>query len=100
MDRSGPRSRSWPDRGRDRRGASCQNVQVAAGTVGQPPFDTGSAYQLNVETQGRFVTPQQFAKVVIRADANGGIVRLSDVARVELGAEDYGVNAYLSARTR
>ena len=74
-----------------------QNVQVAAGTVGQPPFDTGAAQQLNVETQGRFKTADEFANIVIRTDpASGAITRLRDVARVELGAEDYGVNAYLS----
>ncbi len=73
-----------------------QNVQVAAGTVGQPPFDTGAAYQLNVETQGRFKTPQEFAGIIVRTGAAGEITRLSDVARVELGAEDYGVNSYLS----
>jgi hydrophobe/amphiphile efflux-1 (HAE1) family protein len=73
-----------------------QNVQVAAGTVGQPPFDTGSAYQLNVETQGRFKTPQEFANIIIKTSPEGQVTRLSDVARVELGAEDYGVNAYLS----
>ena len=75
-----------------------QNVQVAAGTVGQPPFDTGSAYQLNVETQGRFRTAQEFANIIVKTDAEGRITRLSDVARVELGAEDYGVNAYLSGK--
>jgi hydrophobe/amphiphile efflux-1 (HAE1) family protein len=74
-----------------------QNVQVAAGTVGQPPYDTGAAYQLNVETQGRFTAPAEFSNVVIRSDG-AGVVRLSDVARVELGAEDYGVNAYLSGK--
>ncbi len=74
-----------------------QNVQVAAGTVGQPPFDTGAAQQLNVETQGRFKTADEFSNIVIRSDpASGAITRLRDVARVELGAEDYGVNAYLS----
>ncbi|MFL6749753.1 MAG: efflux RND transporter permease subunit [Sphingomicrobium sp.] len=74
-----------------------QNVQVAAGVVGQPPFDTGAAQQLNVETQGRFKTAEEFANIVIRSDpTTGAITRLRDVARVELGAEDYGVNAYLS----
>jgi hydrophobe/amphiphile efflux-1 (HAE1) family protein len=74
-----------------------QNIQVAAGTVGQPPFDTGAAQQLNVETQGRFKTADEFANIVIRTDpATGAITRVRDVARVELGAEDYGVNAYLS----
>jgi hydrophobe/amphiphile efflux-1 (HAE1) family protein len=74
-----------------------QNVQVAAGVVGQPPYDTGAAQQLNVETQGRFKTADEFANIVIRSDpTTGAITRLRDVARVELGASDYGVNAYLS----
>jgi len=72
-----------------------QNVQVAAGTLGQPPSD-GDAFQLNVETQGRLTDPKQFADVVIRTDNDGRQVRLSDVGRVELGAEDYGTSAYLS----
>ncbi|MBO9519215.1 MAG: multidrug efflux RND transporter permease subunit [Porphyrobacter sp.] len=71
-----------------------QNVQVAAGTLGQPP-SPGSAFQLNVETQGRFTDPQQFENVVIRTDAQGRQVRVGDVARVEIGAEDYGTSAYL-----
>jgi hydrophobe/amphiphile efflux-1 (HAE1) family protein len=74
-----------------------QNIQVAAGTVGQPPFNTGAAQQLNVETQGRFKTADEFANIIIRSDpTTGAITRVRDVARVELGAEDYGVNAYLS----
>jgi hydrophobe/amphiphile efflux-1 (HAE1) family protein len=74
-----------------------QNVQVAAGVVGQPPYDTGAAQQLNVETQGRFKTADEFANIIIRTDAaTGAITRVRDVARVELGASDYGVNAYLS----
>jgi hydrophobe/amphiphile efflux-1 (HAE1) family protein len=74
-----------------------QNVQVAAGVVGQPPYDTGAAQQLNVETQGRFKTADEFGNIVIRSDpTTGAITRLRDVARVELGASDYGVNAYLS----
>jgi len=73
-----------------------QNVQVAAGTLGQPPYNTGSAYQLNVETQGRLTDPEQFANVVIRTDPDGRQVKVSDVARVELGASDYAANTYLS----
>jgi hydrophobe/amphiphile efflux-1 (HAE1) family protein len=72
-----------------------QNVQVAAGTLGQPP-QGGGAFQLNVETQGRLTDPKQFSDVVIRTDADGRQVRVSDVARVELGAEDYGTSSYLS----
>jgi hydrophobe/amphiphile efflux-1 (HAE1) family protein len=74
-----------------------QNVQVAAGTLGQPPSGS-DAFQLNVETQGRFTEPQQFASVVIRTDAQGRQVRVADIARVELGADDYGTSAYLDDR--
>ncbi|MXP42526.1 multidrug efflux RND transporter permease subunit [Altererythrobacter soli] len=74
-----------------------QNVQVAAGTLGQPP-SAGSAFQLNVETQGRFTDPQQFEDVVIRTDASGRQVRVGDVARVEIGAADYSTSAYLDDR--
>lgn len=73
-----------------------QNVQVASGTVGQPPYDQGISQQLNVETQGRFKTPEEFADIIIKTSDDGAITRIRDVARVELGAEDYGVNAYLS----
>ncbi|HEX8419532.1 MAG TPA: efflux RND transporter permease subunit, partial [Sphingomonas sp.] len=73
-----------------------QNVQVAAGTLGQPPYNQGSAFQLNVETQGRLTEPEQFANIVIRSDPDGRQVRVSDVARVELGAADYSTNTYLS----
>ena len=73
-----------------------QNVQVAAGTLGQPPYANGAAFQVNVETQGRLTDPAQFANVVIRTDAEGRQVRLSDVGRVELGAADYTSNTYLS----
>ena len=75
-----------------------QNVQVAAGTLGQPPYNQGNAFQLSVETQGRLTDPAQFANVVIRTDAQGRQVRVSDVARVELGAADYASNTYLSGQ--
>jgi hydrophobe/amphiphile efflux-1 (HAE1) family protein len=73
-----------------------QNVQVAAGSLGQPPYGSGSAFQLNVETQGRLTDPAQFGQVVVRTDPNGNQVRVADVARVELGAADYNSNTYLS----
>ncbi|MEO5706306.1 MAG: multidrug efflux RND transporter permease subunit [Alteraurantiacibacter sp.] len=71
-----------------------QNVQVAAGTLGQQP-SPDSAFQVNVETQGRFTSPDQFADVVIRTDDQGRQVRVGDVARVEIGAQDYATSAYL-----
>ena len=73
-----------------------QNVQVSAGAIGQPPYDRGEAFQLGVETQGRLTDPQQFGDIVIRTDADGRQVRVRDVARVELGAQDYAINTYLS----
>jgi hydrophobe/amphiphile efflux-1 (HAE1) family protein len=75
-----------------------QNVQVAAGTLGQPPYNQGNAFQLNVETQGRLTDPAQFGNIVIRTDADGRQIKVSDVARVELGAADYNSNTYLSGQ--
>jgi len=75
-----------------------QNVQVAAGTIGKPPEASAPAFELNLEAQGRFTTPEQFANIVVKADGQGRLTRLSDVARVELGAEDYGINMYLSGQ--
>ena len=75
-----------------------QNVQVAAGAIGQPPYSSGQAFQVGVEMQGRLTDPQQFADIVIRTDPDGRQVRVSDVARVELGAQDYAINTYLSGK--
>jgi HAE1 family hydrophobic/amphiphilic exporter-1 len=75
------------------------NVQVAAGALGQPPQAHGSsAYQLNVETLGRLSTPDQFANIIIKTDAQGRVTRVADVARVEMGAADYTTNAYMDYR--
>ncbi len=74
-----------------------QNVQVAAGSVGAPPFAKGgSGFELSVQTQGRLTTPEQFGDIVIKADVNGALTRVSDVARIEVGAQDYGTNAYVN----
>ncbi len=74
-----------------------QNVQVAGGSVGAPPFAKGgSGFELSVQTQGRLSTPEEFGDIVIKADANGALTRVSDVARVEFGAQDYGTNAYVN----
>ena len=73
------------------------NIQVAAGAIGQPPESRGgSAYQFNVETLGRLTTPEQFGDIIIKTDAQGRSTRVSDVARVELGAADYTTNAYMN----
>ncbi|MGH8502299.1 MAG: efflux RND transporter permease subunit [Gammaproteobacteria bacterium] len=76
-----------------------QNVQVAAGTLGQPPMPLDNAFQLTVNTQGRFVDPEQFSNVIVKSGADGRLVRLRDVARVELGAQDYVRNSYLDGQS-
>ncbi|MEM9018510.1 MAG: efflux RND transporter permease subunit, partial [Verrucomicrobiota bacterium] len=73
-----------------------QNLQVAAGIIGQQPLDTSVPFQVQVTTQGRLSTPDEFDKVIVKSSEEGRIVRLKDVARVELGALDYNVNAYLN----
>jgi len=72
-----------------------QNVQIAAGTIGQQPLDKSVPFQVNVTAQGRLSEKGEFEKVVVKTGENGRIVRLKDVARVELGSLDYNVNAYL-----
>jgi len=76
-----------------------QNVQVAGGAVGQPPAGSGNpAFELPVEVQGRLRDPAQFADVVIKTDASGAITRVRDVARVELGSQDYGIRGAFDGR--
>ncbi len=73
------------------------NLQVAGGAVGAPPFnDNPAAYQLSIRAQGRLDTPEEFADAIIKRDAQGRVTRIGDVARVELGAQNYAVNAYKS----
>ena len=67
-----------------------QNVQVAAGQVGQQPAPTGQAYQVSVRAIGRLSEPAQFDNIVLKTGSGGTLVRLKDVGRAELGAEDYG----------
>ncbi len=75
-----------------------QNVQVAAGIIGQPPTPSGNALQLSVTTQGRLLQPEQFGDITIKTGANGRMARLRDIARVELGARDYSANSYLDGK--
>ena len=67
-----------------------QNLQVAAGQIGQPPSRPDQPYQFAVRAQGRLVEPGEFGNIVVQRGENGELVRLHDVARVELGAENYG----------
>src|SRR5436190_3974521 len=80
-----------------------QNVQVAAGRLGQPPTPAGQNFQLTLNTLGRLESEQEFARVVVKADADGSATYLRDVVAddrpgqrgVELGAKNYDVNSYL-----
>jgi len=75
-----------------------QNIQVAAGVLDKPPMPGQGAFQLSVQTQGRLTDPAEFENVVVKADADGRTVRLKEVARIELAALDYSVNAFLNGK--
>jgi hydrophobe/amphiphile efflux-1 (HAE1) family protein len=77
-----------------------QNVQVAGGSVGQAPLRRGgAAFELPVQVQGRLTDPEQFADVVLKTDeATGAITRLRDVARVEIGSQDYSIRGTSNTR--
>ncbi len=66
-----------------------QNVEVAAGQVGQQPAREGQQYQISVRAVGRLSEPAQFDNIILKTNADGTLVRLKDVGRAELGAEDY-----------
>ena len=71
-----------------------QNVQVASGVLSQPPVDQPRAFQVAVQTLGRLADPAQFAEILVKQTPTA-VVRLKDVARVELAALDYTTNSYL-----
>ena len=66
-----------------------QNAQFAAGKIGQPPAGIGQELVYTVTTQGRLAEPEQFGSIIVRANPDGSVLRLRDVARVELGSKDY-----------
>jgi multidrug efflux pump len=76
-----------------------QNVQVAAGQLAQPPVPTGREFQIVVNTQGRFLEAEQFGNVIVKSGADGRVVRVKDIARVELGGRDYNTNSFYNGRT-
>jgi hydrophobe/amphiphile efflux-1 (HAE1) family protein len=71
-----------------------QNIQVASGVLSQPPVDQPRAFQIAVQTLGRLTDPSQFAEILVKQTPTA-VVRLKDVARVELAALDYTTNSYL-----
>lgn len=75
-----------------------QNVQVSGGSLGQQPSPSGVAFQSVITTQGRFEDVRQFRQVIVKDGADGRLVRVQDVARVELGAREYTTNSYLNGK--
>ncbi len=73
-----------------------QNIQAAAGQIGASPAPPGQQRTLTISGQGRLQDPRQFAQTIIRTNSQGGMVRLGEVARVDLGAQNYQVNASLN----
>jgi len=72
-----------------------QNVQIAGGTLNALPSGKQTAFEVNIQTQGKLNTIEQFENVIIKAEENGRIVRLKDVGRAELGAQNYATKGYL-----
>ncbi|MCB2226183.1 MAG: multidrug efflux RND transporter permease subunit [Desulfarculaceae bacterium] len=73
-----------------------QNVQVAAGVIGQPPAPKGQSFQLTVNVLGRLKDVDQFADIIVKTGPDGRLVRVKDVAKVDLGAKTYTVNCQLN----
>ena len=75
-----------------------QNVQVAAGQVGQPPSPVGQAFQISVRAMGRLVEPSEFDNIILKTGADGTLVRVKDVGYASLGAENYNSNLIINGR--
>jgi hydrophobe/amphiphile efflux-1 (HAE1) family protein len=75
-----------------------QNVQAPVGRIGARPISNDQQFQMNVQTQGRLETPEQFGNIVLRANPDGSLLRVRDVARVERGAQSEDLEARLNGR--
>src|SRR6266581_1062389 len=73
-----------------------QNTVNPAGQIGGEPAPKGQEFTYSVRAQGRLTTPEEFEQIVVRAAPDGGIVRVKDVARVEMGAQDYTITSHLN----
>ncbi|MBY0545704.1 MAG: multidrug efflux RND transporter permease subunit [Candidatus Obscuribacterales bacterium] len=71
------------------RAVSEQNIQTAAGQIGQAPTPSSQKYQISVRARSRLNNPEEFAEIIVKTGQDGTLVRVKDVGRVELGAEDY-----------
>ena len=75
-----------------------QNIQVAAGKVGAPPFDSNVQTQYSLQAKGKLTTVEEFEDIVLRAEQNGSLVLLKDVADIELGQADYAVSTQVDGK--
>ena len=75
-----------------------QNMEVSAGSVGAPPTKSSEAFQFTVTSQGRLVTTEQFGNIIIKANSDGSILRLKDIAKIDLGSVDYNTVSNVSGR--
>jgi hydrophobe/amphiphile efflux-1 (HAE1) family protein len=75
-----------------------QNIIAPVGRIGARPISNEQQFQLNIQTQGRLVTPEQFGDIVLRANPDGSLLRVKDVARVELGAENQDIEARFNGK--
>ncbi len=75
-----------------------QNLQVAAGQIGQPPVSGNQQQQLTIISQGRLSSVPQFENIIVRTDPAGGVVRIRDIGKVELGAQQYTTSSALDGR--
>ncbi len=76
-----------------------QNVQAAVGRIGARPVANDQQFQMNVQTQGRLTTAQQFGDIVLRANPDGSVLRVRDVARVEMGAQNEDTETRINGRS-
>jgi HAE1 family hydrophobic/amphiphilic exporter-1 len=76
-----------------------QNVEVAAGAIGQPPTSGNQPYQYTVQALGRLTTPEEFGNLILKSNSTGYYLRVKDVGRVDLGAENYLTSTKFNGRT-
>ena len=77
---------------------STQNTQVSAGYVGQPIAKADNPFQYTLTVKGRLTTPEEFGDIILRTEEGGKILRLKDVARIELGSSSYNVTSKLKGQ--
>ncbi|MBB3033715.1 efflux RND transporter permease subunit [Alteriqipengyuania lutimaris] len=75
-----------------------QNAQTAGGSIGAKPLADGQQITATISTDGRFTTPEEFENIILRADSGAAVVRLGEVARVEIGAQSYATSTTLNGQ--